>query len=112
MTARPLLCVCLVAAITGGCNQTRAPAAAPAVQAAAPGVTPSTFQLPEGAGCSGEVARYRAVMENDLATGHVSKGVHQQVTREIDQAGMACAAGRDAEAVRIIQASKARRGYR
>jgi len=51
-------------------------------------------------------------MENDLATGHVSKGVHQQVTREIDQAGMACAAGRDAEAVRMIQASKARRGYR
>src|SRR5215212_4015986 len=106
MTARPLLRLCLIAAITGGgCNQTRAPAAAPAVQAAAPGVTPSALRLPEGTGCSGEVARYRAVMENDLATGHVSKGVHQQVTREIDQAGMACAAGHDAEAMRIIQAS-------
>ena len=112
MLARPLLYVCLIAAVTGGghpdpCSRGRA-------CSSSHGTWDHTLnvRLPEGAGCSGEAARYRAVMDNDLATGHVSKGVYQQVTREIDQAGAACAAGREVEAVRMVQASKARHGYR
>ena len=111
MTARHLLSACLFGALAAaGCTQTRAPA--PPVAPVAAGVTPSTFRLPEGGGCAGEVARYRAVMDNDLATGHVGQSVYDRVTREIDQAGAACAAGRDAEAVRMVDASKARHGYR
>jgi hypothetical protein len=98
---------CLLAA---ACTQTAAPPPAPA--ASASGVTPSGFSLPPGSGCSGEVARTRAVMDNDLATGHVNKTVHGRVGAEIDQAAAACAAGRDAEAVRMIAATKARYGYR
>ena len=51
-------------------------------------------------------------MANDLATGHVNKAVHARVSAEIDGAAAACAAGRDAEARRMIHATKLRHGYR
>jgi hypothetical protein len=86
------------------CNQTAAPAASTSV-------TPSTFRMPDGAGCTGEVARYRAVMSNDLAMGHVNQSVYNRVDREIGQAEAACSAGRDTEAVRMIHATKSRYGY-
>jgi hypothetical protein len=50
-------------------------------------------------------------MSNDLAMGHVGQSVYTRVDREIGQAEAACAAGRDAEAVRMINATKARHGY-
>ncbi|HEX8665968.1 MAG TPA: hypothetical protein VF744_18285 [Beijerinckiaceae bacterium] len=96
--------------ILAACTQTAAPPPAPA--ASVSGVTPSTFALPSGNGCAGEIQRYRAVMDNDLATGHVGKSVHAKVLSEVDEAATACAAGRDAEAVRMIAATKARHGYR
>jgi hypothetical protein len=92
------------------CNQTTTPVAAPASPAS--GVTAASFQMPAGAGCTGEVSRFRAVMDNDLATGHVARSVHGRVVAEIDGAGAACAAGRDAEAQRMVASIKARYGYR
>lgn len=86
------------------CNQT---ATAPASTS----LTPSGFSVPAGTGCKGEVDRYRAVMNNDLAMGHVNQSVYNRVDREIAQAEETCASGRDAEAVRIINATKARHGY-
>lgn len=103
-----LLCLAGFAAFTlAACNQTTATSTAPASTS----VTPSGFSMPSGAGCRGEVARYRAVMSNDLAMGHVNQAVYNRVDREIAQAESACAAGRDAEAVRMINATKARHGY-
>lgn len=96
----------LLALPLAACNQTAAPPAPGSTT-----VTPSSFRMPGGTGCSGEVARYRAVMNNDLAMGHVNRTVHGRVEREIAQAEAACAAGRDAEAVRMIDATKARFGY-
>jgi hypothetical protein len=52
------------------------------------------------------------MMANDLATGHVAKSVHTRVTAEIDRAAAVCAAGRGVEAARMIEATKARYGYR
>jgi len=51
-------------------------------------------------------------MTNDLAMGHVSPSVHGRVEKEIEGAEAACAAGRDAEAMRMIDATKSRYGYR
>lgn len=82
------------------CNQT---ATAPA----GTGVMASS----SGTGCNGEISRYRAVMSNDLAMGHVNQSVYNRVDREITQAEAACTAGRDAEAVRMVNATKARHGY-
>jgi hypothetical protein len=86
------------------CNQT---ATTPAGTTAAP----SSFRMPEGTGCKGEIDRYRAVMSNDLSMGHVNQSVYNRIDREIGQAEAACAAGRDAEAVRMVNATKARHGY-
>lgn len=95
-----------MALVLPACNQTTA-----TPQPSSSAVTPSGFRMPEGSGCQGEVARYRAVMSNDLAMGHVNQSVYARVEREVSQAEAACAAGRDAEAVRMINATKARHGY-
>ncbi len=90
---------------------------APAPQASAPpalgsvAVTPTGFQLPEGADCSAKIARYRAVQDNDLSMGHVVQSVYNQIKRETDAASKACAAGRDAEAKSMVAASQRRHGY-
>ena len=74
-------------------------------------VTPPSFAMPGGGGCSGEIARYRAVQDNDLAMGHVAKSVYGQIKREIDAAEKVCSAGQDAKAEAMVRASQARHGY-
>jgi hypothetical protein len=86
-------------------------------QAAAPptpgsvAVTPPGFQLPEGTDCSGKIARYRAIQDNDLSMGHVAPSVYNQIKRETDAASKVCAAGRDADAKSMVAASQRRHGY-
>ena len=84
---------------------------APPPPGRANGVTPPGFRLPEGAGCSGDVARWQAIQGNDLQAGHVSQSVYNQIQGEIAQASAVCQAGRDAEASAMVRASKARHGY-
>ena len=100
----------LLAAPLAGCNSP-----APTPQAAAPAasirVTPPGFQLPAGSGCAGEIARYRAIQDNDLAMGHVAQSIYDQIHAEIGAAEATCAAGRDAQARAMILASRQRHGY-
>jgi hypothetical protein len=96
----------LLALSLAACNQT---ASAPAP--AGTSVGSSSVRMPDGAGCKGEIDRYRAVMSNDLSMGHVNQSVYSRVDRELDQAEAACAGGRDAEAIRMVNATKARHGY-
>ncbi len=88
------------ALLLAACNQT----------ATTPAGTSMTA-TPAGTGCRGEIDRYRAVMSNDLAMGHVNQSVYNRVDREVAQAEAACSAGRDAEAIRMVNATKARHGY-
>ena len=74
-------------------------------------VTPPDFHMPAGSGCAGEIARYRAVQENDRSSGNVAKSVYNQIKREIDAAEKVCAAGNEAKASAMIRASEARHGY-
>lgn len=110
MTHRlPPLAACAAALLAlASCNSSPPPqAAAPAPQqAAAPGV-----KLPEGAGCTSTIERYRAVVSSDHQTGNVGEGVYKQIDGEISGASAACAAGRDADAMRMLAASKSRHGY-
>ena len=99
------------AALVAGCNST-----APAPDAAAPApasihVTPPGFQLPQGGGCAGEIARYRAIQDNDLAMGHVAQSVYNQIRSEIAAADKACSSGADAQARAMILSSRERHGY-
>jgi hypothetical protein len=103
--------VMFFASAVAGCNSAPPPQP-PAPQA--PGnhnVTPAGFKLPEGSGCSGSIARYRAIMDNDLAMGHVNQGVYNQIHNEIGEAESACSAGQEARALALVHASKARHGY-
>lgn len=107
--ALPVVFLLNTALIAAGCQR----AAAPVPQtAAAPGVTPSTFAMPEGSGCGGEIGRFRAVITNDKETGNAGKGVADKVLGELDGASSVCAAGRDAEALRMVAQTKSRYGYR
>ena len=99
----------LAALPLAACNQSAPQAPAPG--AAPLGVTPSTFQMPEGAGCAAEVARWKAIQDNDLATGHVTRSVYDRIAADIALAQRVCAAGRDDEARRIVSASRKRHGY-
>jgi hypothetical protein len=108
-----ILCAATIAALTlAGCNSNApAPQASAPQQASRSNLTPSDFKLPEGSGCSGEVARYRAVIANDHATGNVNDSVYAQIEGEISNAAAACSAGNDGQARALIHASKSRHGY-
>ncbi len=108
MHSRPVLVA--IGLLLGAC-QTAAPPPAPSPENAPTGVTPNTFRMPAGAGCSGEVERFQAVIDNDLQTGHTTKGVHDRVSAEISRARSTCSAGNDAGATGQIRAAKAKFGY-
>ena len=95
----------LLVSATSGCN---ARTAAPPSAAAPP---TANVQLVQGPGCSATIGRYRAVAKSDADTGNVGPSVFAQIDREIAGAENACAAGRDAEALRLVAASKSRHGY-
>ena len=103
MRARIVLALPLLAAGLAACNQT-----APSSSAMP---APAAVSLPAGAGCSASIARFRDLIDTDLATGHTTKTVHAQVTQEIAAASQLCASGNDAGARAAISASRSRHGY-
>ena len=108
---KPLLLTVLAALSLAACD-----ASAPAPQAAAPApavadVTPDNFKMPSGEGCAGDIARYRAITDNDLSMGHVAKSVHKQIEKDIGDADAQCGAGHEAQARATIVASRKRHGY-
>jgi hypothetical protein len=93
-----------------GCKSS-SPVASAVPEPAAAQVASHGDMLPQGGGCSGEIARYNTVMKNDFDTGNVNKSVYAQFQSEIARAQAACAAGRDNEAIGLVRASKTRHGY-
>ena len=109
MKSLPL--IALAAFALAACNES-----APAPQAAAPApasidVTPQDFHMPQQEGCAGDIARYRAIQDNDLAMGHVAQSVYNQIKKEIAVAEEQCSAGHEAQARATILASRQRHGY-
>ncbi len=95
------------------CQSTTAetPAPQPVASSTPTYVTRPDFRLPEGSGCAGDIARFRAVMDNDLATGHVTREVHGRVLADLRGPEGACSAGRAGEASAGLSAVKRRYGY-
>jgi hypothetical protein len=110
---RAILLALAGAVMLAGCQTAaEAPTPQPVAQGSSPQyVTRPDFRLPEGAGCSGEIARFRAVMDNDLATGHVNREVHGRVMADLRGPEGACAANRSGEASASLRAIKQRYGY-
>jgi hypothetical protein len=108
---KPFPLIVLAALVIAACNSS---AAYPQAAAPAPGsidVTPQDFHMPSGEGCAGDIARYRAIMDNDLAMGHVAKSVYNQIKKEIAEAEQQCSEGHEAQARATILASRKRHGY-
>lgn len=106
----PLVLAVFAALALVGCNAQTPQASAPPTPGSV-AVTPQNFQLPEGRDCRAEIARYRAIQDNDLSMGHVAQSVYNQIKREIGVAEGVCSSGRDAEAKSMIVASRTRHGY-
>lgn len=112
----PALAATFAAFLLAACTQTGGPSAPPPTppqpgSLAAAGVTSPDFRLPEGAGCTGQISRFRAIMRNDLETGHTTQNVFNAVGAELDAASRVCADGRDGEATRMVRATRAKFGY-
>lgn len=107
---RAYLLMAAVGAALGlaSCNET-AGGAAPV--ASAPSV-PSSFHLPPGTPCKGEIDHYESVVRDDLNTGNVEQKVYDQIQQELSRAAAACSAGKGGEAHAIVAGSKSRHGYR
>lgn len=98
------------------CQSTQAPPPAPAPQAQAQqprgvSITPQNFKLPEGSGCSGDIARFRAIQANDLETGHTTKTVYDMIEGEMKKADAMCSSGNAGGASAHVRATKSRFGY-
>lgn len=106
-----LAAAALLSAALAGCNQTAGAPPAPPPGTAAPGVTPSTFRLPEGGGCQGDVARFQAILKNDSEIGHLSASVYARASADVRQAETACASGREVQARTIVAQTKRNYGY-
>jgi hypothetical protein len=97
--------VVATALVLAGCNQTGAPAGTSVAQAG------SSVQAPGGGGCTGQIGRFRTVIDNENRVGQVNPQVYKQMDADVARAEAACAAGQDAEAQRMLSATKARYGY-
>ena len=98
----------VLSACNAGAPQPRASAPPPAQRMA---YTPSDFQMPAGSGCSGDIARWQAVQDNDKRMGQVNDTVAAEIASEIAAASAACQAGHDGEARAMVANSKRRHGY-
>jgi hypothetical protein len=108
VTFAPLLGLILALA---GCNSNQRQPPIEAVQPPAQDVVRVTPRAAPQGGCAEEIARYRLIQDNDLAMGHVDKGVYAQIQTEIAEAERACSAGDALRAQYLLRASKERHGY-
>lgn len=101
------LCLALVAVAALGACQSKV--REPVVAAGGP---PPPPVLPAGSGCGPEIARTKAIVDSDLATGNLNQPVADRFHADLDHAAAACAAGREGEARGLLASAKARYGYR
>ena len=72
---------------------------------------PHEMSLPGGGGCTGDIARFQTIMDNDYRTGNVGQSVYAQIMKELEAASRACSAGQDAQARAMVRSSRSRHGY-
>ena len=101
------LAVLAVAAL-GACQQR---AAAPAVSEPSP-IVPTPMALPAGSGCGPQIARTKAIVDSDVATGNLNNPVGDRFNADLAHAAAACSAGQSGEALLLLAAAKSRYGYR
>lgn len=66
---------------------------------------------PAGDGCEDVIGRWQEFAAKESQGGHMDASVYEKIQAEIGQATGMCRSGQDAQAVRMIEASKHRHGY-
>ena len=100
---KPFAMLFLTAALFAACNASaQPPEAAPAPAPASATVMAQNAPLPEGGSCTSDIARYRAIQEQDITMGHVAKSVYNKIKVEIAAAEAECNAGHEAHAIRHL----------
>ncbi|MCA3623475.1 MAG: hypothetical protein IOC52_04770 [Methylobacterium sp.] len=94
----------------GACQSTEPPRPA-AQEPRGVSITPAGFRLPEGTGCAADIARFRAIMRNDIETGHTTKSVFDQIEGEMQKADAMCSSGNAGGASAHVRATRTRFGY-
>ncbi|NJO54731.1 MAG: hypothetical protein HC829_07725 [Bacteroidales bacterium] len=113
----PLRTAALLAALVsvlalGACNTLETSTApAPAAAPVNPNAKVASLDIPLGESCGAELSAYKAVMDNDLRTGHVNKTVYDKVIAELAGRVASCQAARSYEAIALMNATKRRYGY-
>lgn len=108
---RPPILMLGASLLLAGCVSA-GPGPQPVAAAVEPGPAAPLPAASGPAGCAGPIGDYQAVIANDVATGHLNKGVHARVAADLGPVRAACAAGREADANRALAGVKARYGYR
>lgn len=106
-----LRAVSLMAVLALGACQSTEPPKPVAQEPRGVSITPAGFRLPEGTGCAADIARFRAIMKNDIETGHTTKTVFDQIEGEMQKADTMCASGNAGGASAHVRATRARFGY-
>lgn len=63
------------------------------------------------ADCGAAISHFRALIDRDVGTGMLNKGVYDEATHELAGANKACEDGRNAVALSDLAAIKRRHGY-
>jgi hypothetical protein len=63
------------------------------------------------AACKDDIAKFQKLIDGDLKTGFIAKGVHTKASGELQAAGKLCKEGQEAAASGTVSASRARYGY-
>ncbi|BCJ91367.1 hypothetical protein IZ6_21020 [Terrihabitans soli] len=63
------------------------------------------------AGCKEDIAKFQKLIDGDLKTGFIAKGVYDKVNGELKAAAGLCKSGQDAAASSAVASSRARHGY-
>ncbi|ACA15959.1 conserved hypothetical protein [Methylobacterium sp. 4-46] len=106
MLPRSGLAAALLAALgLAACKPSVPPPAVAAAPVAAPAIPPG------GSGCGPAIARTQTIVNSDVATGNLNEPVGKRFSADLGRAAEACAAGHEAEALRLHAAARARYGY-
>jgi hypothetical protein len=96
---------------TAGCMPASGPNPAATVASSGP-IPPDWPPLPDGVGCTSDLVQFQTILTSDVETGFINRPVYDEVETALKTAAQACAEGRDAQARKLVQATKKRYGYR
>jgi|RhiMethySRZTD1v2_1073278.scaffolds.fasta_scaffold01185_26 hypothetical protein len=73
-------------------------------------VTAAPLQAQQG--CAGAIVEFRSIVETESQMGHASGSAKRQLQGELARIEETCHAGRNADAMRALEALRSRYGYR